>query len=119
MRAVHVTSLDGPAAVRVQDADVPGTPAQVVIDVHYAGVTFPDVLLTRGQYQIKPPPPFIPGSEVSGIVRSAPDGTTCAPATGSRHSPAWEVSQRWWPRTHEWCSPCPRPSHCHARPACR
>jgi len=72
MRAVHVTSLDGPAAVRVQDADEPGSPEQVVIDVHYAGVTFPDVLLSRGQYQIKPPPPFIPGSEVSGIVRSAP-----------------------------------------------
>ncbi len=79
MRAVYVTSLDGPAAVRVQDADVPGTPAQVVIDVHYAGVTFPDVLLTRGQYQIKPPPPFIPGSEVSGIVRSAPDGHDLRP----------------------------------------
>ncbi|MBK6764626.1 MAG: NADPH:quinone oxidoreductase family protein [Micrococcales bacterium] len=72
MRAVHVTSLDGPAAVRVQDADEPDSPGHVVIDVHYAGVTFPDVLLSRGEYQIKPPPPFIPGSEVSGLVRSAP-----------------------------------------------
>jgi len=73
MRAVHVTSLDGPAAVRVDDTDEPdGGPARVVIDVHYAGVTFPDVLLSRGEYQIKPPPPFIPGSEVSGVVRSAP-----------------------------------------------
>jgi NADPH2:quinone reductase len=75
MRAVHVTSLDGPTAVQVQDAAEPGTPAQVVIDVHYAGVTFPDVLLSRGEYQIKPPPPFVPGSEVSGIVRSAPAGS--------------------------------------------
>ncbi|MFN8127105.1 MAG: alcohol dehydrogenase catalytic domain-containing protein, partial [Candidatus Nanopelagicales bacterium] len=72
MRAAHVTTLDGPAAVRVQDTDEPGAPGQVVIDVHYAGVTFPDVLLSRGEYQIKPPPPFIPGSEVSGVVRSAP-----------------------------------------------
>jgi NADPH2:quinone reductase len=46
----------------------------VVVDVHAAGVSFPEVLQTRGQYQFKPPLPFVPGSEVGGIVRSAPDG---------------------------------------------
>lgn len=74
MRAAQVLTLDGPGSVAVGEvAEPPG--GQVVIDVDYAGVTFPDVLLTRGEYQIKPPPPFIPGSEVSGIVRSAPEGT--------------------------------------------
>jgi NADPH2:quinone reductase len=41
--------------------------------VHAAGVSFPEVLQTRGEYQFKPPLPFVPGSEVGGIVRSAPD----------------------------------------------
>ena len=48
------------------------TPGEgVLIDVHAAGVSFPEVLQTRGEYQLKPPLPFIPGSEVAGIVRSA------------------------------------------------
>jgi NADPH2:quinone reductase len=46
----------------------------VVVEVHAAGVSFPEVLQTRGEYQIKPPLPFVPGSEVAGVVRSAPDG---------------------------------------------
>ena len=46
----------------------------VLVDVHAAGVSFPEVLQTRGEYQFKPPLPFIPGSEVGGVVRSAPDG---------------------------------------------
>jgi NADPH2:quinone reductase len=45
----------------------------VVVDVHAAGVSFPELLQTRGEYQMKPPLPFVPGSEVGGIVRSAPD----------------------------------------------
>jgi NADPH2:quinone reductase len=38
-------------------------------------VCFPDVLLTRGEYQMRPDPPFVPGSEVAGRVRSAPPGS--------------------------------------------
>ncbi|MFA9447099.1 NADPH:quinone oxidoreductase family protein [Egicoccus sp. AB-alg6-2] len=73
MRAVHVTRLEGPDAVEVVEVDEPAAvDGQVVIDVHAAGVTFPDVLLTRGEYQIKPDPPFAPGSEVAGVVREAP-----------------------------------------------
>jgi NADPH2:quinone reductase len=53
------------------DEPTPGD-GQVVIDVHAAGVTFPEVLLSRGMYQLKPPPPFLLGSEVAGVVRSAP-----------------------------------------------
>ena len=80
MRAARVVTLDGPSAVEVGDIDEPRpSGAQVVIDVDYAGLTYPDVLLTRGQYQIKPPPPFIPGSEVAGVVRSAPDGSGFSP----------------------------------------
>jgi NADPH2:quinone reductase len=41
----------------------------VLVDVHAAGVSFPEVLQTRGQYQFKPDLPFVPGSEVGGIER--------------------------------------------------
>jgi NADPH2:quinone reductase len=46
----------------------------VVVDVEAAGVSFPEVLQTRGQYQVKPPTPFVPGSEVAGTVVAASDG---------------------------------------------
>ncbi len=60
----------------VVDIDAPRTDAsQVIIEVHAAGVTFPDVLLTRGEYQMKPGLPFVPGSEVAGVVKSAPTGS--------------------------------------------
>jgi NADPH:quinone reductase len=81
MRAVQITELSGPdSALRVVDLPEPQashmlTPGRgVVVDVHAAGVSFPEVLQTRGEYQLKPPLPFVPGSEVGGVVRSAPDG---------------------------------------------
>jgi NADPH2:quinone reductase len=74
MRAAQISSLDGPAAVRVVEIDEPAAGDQVLIDVHVAGVTFPEVLQTRGLYQIKPELPFVPGAEVAGVVRAAPDG---------------------------------------------
>ena len=76
MRAVQIVTLDGPAALQVAELPepVPG-PDQVLIDVHVAGVTFPEVLQSRGEYQLKPELPFVPGSEVAGTVRSAPQGS--------------------------------------------
>ncbi len=81
MRALQITELTGPAtALRLVDLDEPTThpmapDATVVVDVHAAGVSFPEVLQTRGEYQFKPPLPFVPGGEVAGIVRSAPEGS--------------------------------------------
>jgi NADPH:quinone reductase len=76
MRAVQIVSLDGPKAVRTADVPDPTPgPGQVVIEVHAAGVCYPDALLTRGRYQYKPDPPFVPGSEVAGLVASAPAGS--------------------------------------------
>ncbi|QEC49454.1 NADPH:quinone oxidoreductase family protein [Baekduia soli] len=86
MRALQITELTGPdTALKLVDvpepeASHPLTPGEgVVVDVHAAGVSFPEVLQTRGMYQIKPDLPFIPGSEVGGIVRSAPKGAAVAP----------------------------------------
>jgi NADPH2:quinone reductase len=51
----------------------------VVIDVGAAGVSFPDLLLLRGEYQLRLEPPFIPGMEVAGVVRSAPEESDFKP----------------------------------------
>lgn len=73
MRAALITSLAGPEAVAVADiADPQPAGDQILIEVRSAGVTFPDVLLTRGEYQLKPPLPFTPGCEVAGVVAAAP-----------------------------------------------
>ena len=86
MRAVQIVELSGPdQALKVVELPDPEpshmlTPGSgVVVDVHAAGVSFPEVLQTRGEYQVKPPLPFVPGSEVSGIVRSAPDDAAVEP----------------------------------------
>ena len=79
VRAARVTSLDGPSAVVVGEVDEPVAGDRVLIDVHAAGVAFPEVLQTRGRYQIRPDPPFVPGSEVAGTVRTAPPGAAVRP----------------------------------------
>ncbi len=79
MRAAQVLRLDGPEGIEVAEVDEPvARDGQVVIDVEAAGITFPDLLMTRGLYQMKPNPPFVPGSQVAGTVRSAPDGSGLA-----------------------------------------
>ena len=86
MRAMRIENLEGPDRA-LAPADLPEpepshmlTPGSgVVVDVHAAGVSFPEVLQSRGEYQLKPPLPFVPGSEVAGVVRSAPDGSAVAP----------------------------------------
>lgn len=78
MRAVQISRLDGPAAVEVNEVDEPAGDG-ILIDVHAAGIAFPDVLLTRGLYQYKPELPFTPGGEVAGVVRSAPVGAHVKP----------------------------------------
>ena len=76
MRAVQVTTLDGPSAVEINDIAEP-TPGKgdVLVEVRAAGLCYPDSLLTRGLYQMKPEPPFVLGSEVAGVVVSAPEGS--------------------------------------------
>ncbi|NKY46429.1 NADPH:quinone oxidoreductase family protein [Nocardia cerradoensis] len=74
MRAAQVSKLEGPESIEVVDIPEPAEfPGGVVIDVHAAGVAFPDVLMTRGLYQMKPELPFVVGGEVAGVVRSAPE----------------------------------------------
>jgi NADPH2:quinone reductase len=86
VRAIQITELTGPATalklveVPEPEASHPMTPGSgVVVDVRAAGVSFPELLQTRGEYQLKPELPFIPGSEVGGVVRESPaDGPLMA-----------------------------------------
>src|SRR3712207_778873 len=94
MRAVQITELTGPRdALKLVDAPEPepshmlSPGSGVVVDVHAAGVSFPEVLQTRGEYQFKPDLPFVPGSEVGGVVRSAPEGA--AVREGDRVAAFW------------------------------
>ncbi|MFC4125924.1 NADPH:quinone oxidoreductase family protein [Nocardia rhizosphaerae] len=80
MRAAQVAQLDGPSAIEIVDLPEPAAyPGGVVIDVHAAGIAFPDVLMTRGLYQMKPALPFVVGGEVAGVVRVAPEGSALRP----------------------------------------
>ncbi len=61
--------LGGPDSLKLSDIDEPSGEG-VLIDVQAAGVSFPEVLQSRGLYQIKPDLPYVPGSEVAGTVRA-------------------------------------------------
>ncbi|WP_343732447.1 NADPH:quinone oxidoreductase family protein [Duganella sp.] len=81
MKAVVCETWGAPDTLTVQDLPDPRPgPGQVVIDVRAAGVNFPDVLIVQGKYQFKPELPFVPGSEVAGVIQSTgSDVTTFQP----------------------------------------
>ena len=77
MKALLSTEVGGPETLRIEElaAPEPG-PGEVVIDVAACAINFPDALIIRDLYQMKPPRPFSPGSEVSGIISALGDGVT-------------------------------------------
>jgi NADPH2:quinone reductase len=80
MKAIQITSLDGPEALELLDVPDPvAGDGQVLIRVRAAGVAFPEVLQSRGLYQMKPDLPFTPGAEIAGEVVTAPEGSGFAP----------------------------------------
>jgi len=79
MFAHKIVGLGGPDDVRWQEADEPASDGGVIIDVVAAGVSFADLLQTRGAYQMRVPIPYTPGMDAAGIVRSAGAGSGLAP----------------------------------------
>ena len=79
MRAVQVRELTGPDGLVVADVPEPVADGAVLIEVEAAGVSFADVLVSRGLYQVRSEPPFVPGMEAAGRVRSAPPESGLAP----------------------------------------
>ena len=85
MRAAVVEQLIGPDGVRVRDFPEPegahprAAGRRLLVEVHAASVSFPDLLQSRGGYQIAADPPFVSGGELAGIVREADPETGFAP----------------------------------------
>ena len=103
MRAVQVLTLTGPADVVVREVDEPAPGDDVLVEVHSVGVSFPDLLLSKGEYQMKPEPPFTLGVDFAGTVVSGPG---FEPAPGS---PACCPTAA---RPSGWRSRPPSPSRC-------
>lgn len=69
MRAVICSAFGEPEALSVETvADPVAAAGDIVIQVHAAGVNFPDALMVMGQYQVRPPLPFTPGGEAAGVI---------------------------------------------------
>lgn len=81
MRAILCSSFTGPKDLRLDEIDEPKPAAdEILIDVHAASVSFMDQLMVSGLYQMRPPTPFVPGTEASGVVVAVGDKvTTFAP----------------------------------------
>lgn len=92
MRAIQITRLEGPDGLEPAELPVPSSSERLLIEVHAAGVGFPDLLMTRGRYQFRPDPPFVPGIEIAGVVSAAPEGSAFAP--GDRVA-AWSALGGW------------------------
>ncbi len=69
MRALVCNAFGSPDELAIEERDDPGAGAgEIVVDVAAAGINFPDILMIAGQYQVKTPPPFVPGNEAAGVV---------------------------------------------------
>jgi NADPH2:quinone reductase len=75
VRAVVVDRWMEPSELAVSEVPEPEVRAGTLkVEVRAAGCNFFDILMVRGEYQVKPPFPFIPGGEIAGVVREVGDG---------------------------------------------
>lgn len=78
MRSLVVESLgDNYAGCGLREVETPAPgPGEVLVRVRAAAVNFPDLLMTRGEYQLKPPLPFRPGMELAGEIAALGEGVS-------------------------------------------
>lgn len=75
MKALLSKAVGGPETLVLEDvADPVAGPGQLLVAVKACSVNYPDVLVIEDKYQFKPPRPFSPGSEVSGVVEAVGEG---------------------------------------------
>ena len=75
MKAILCTELNGPDGLALAELPDPTpAPGQVVVGIRACGVNFADTLIVQGQYQEKPPLPFVPGAEIAGEVLAVGEG---------------------------------------------
>ena len=79
MKAVVCRAFGAPDQLEIADVEAP-TPGkgQALVAVEAAGVNFPDALIVQGKYQLRPPFPFTPGSDVAGVVTAVGAGVDVA-----------------------------------------
>lgn len=77
MKAWQVRAWCEPAGMSLEDVPVPAPPpGSVLIRNRAASLNFFDILQIQGKYQVKPPLPFAPGAEVSGVIEAVGAGVT-------------------------------------------
>lgn len=77
MRALLSTAIGGPETLTIGELPDPSPgPGEVLVAVKACAINFPDVLVIEDKYQFKPPRPFAPGGEVSGVVEAVGEGVT-------------------------------------------
>ena len=77
MRGVVCNEYGPPESLRMVELPDPiAGPGQVVVDIAYAAVNYPDVLIIDNRYQVTVPTPFVPGSEFSGVIGAVGEGVT-------------------------------------------
>ena len=75
MRALVCREYGPPERLVIEDLPDPAPgPGEVLVGIRAAGINFPDLLAIAGTYQVKIPPPFVPGNEAAGIVAAVGDG---------------------------------------------
>ena len=81
MKAILCRQFGPPESLVLEELPSPAPgPGQVLVSVKAASVNYPDVLIIQNKYQVKPPLPFSPGSEMAGTVRALGAGVTAAKA---------------------------------------
>lgn len=77
MRAIQCRAIGNPPDLALVDLPVPEPgPGEVLVEMRAAAVNFPDLLTLEGKYQVRPPVPFIPGTEGAGVVRALGEGVS-------------------------------------------
>ena len=77
MKALYCRAFGPETDLTVEEIDSPVPSAgEVLVSVQAAGLNFPDLLCVRGEYQFKPPLPFVPGSEGAGFVTAVGEGVS-------------------------------------------
>jgi len=81
MKAVLCKAYGPPESLVVEEVPSPAPgPGEAVVAVRAAAVNFPDVLIIQNKYQVKPPLPFSPGSELAGVVKAVGEGVNAVAA---------------------------------------
>jgi NADPH2:quinone reductase len=77
MKALLSTAVGGPETLQMTEVDAPvAGPGELLVAVKACSINFPDALIIKDMYQLKPQRPFAPGSEIAGVVEAVGEGVT-------------------------------------------